>query len=112
MATKDESKRRRSMYKRLSTLAAAAALALTLAASAASAATKTVAIRVEGMKCGKCSGSVAKALKATPGVEDAEVNVERGEAVVRYDDEKVTEARLREVINATGFKAVEGKSGN
>ena len=26
-----------------------------------------------------------------------------------YDDEKVTEAKLREVINATGFKAVEDK---
>lgn len=100
------------MYKRVSTFAAAAALAITLAASAASAATKTVAIRVEGMKCGRCSSSVAKALKATPGVEDAEVSTERSEAVVRYDDEKVTEARLREVINATGFKAVEGKSGN
>lgn len=100
------------MFKRVMTFAAAAALALTLAASAASAATKTVTIRVEGMKCGRCSGSVAKALKETPGVEDAEVNAGKGEAVVRYDDEKVTEARLREVINATGFKAVEGGSGN
>ena len=97
------------MYKRVSTLAAAAALALTLAASAASAATKTVTIRVEGMKCGKCSGSVAKALKATAGVEAAEVNAEKGEAVVTYDDEKVTEARLREVIDAAGFKAVAEK---
>jgi copper chaperone len=59
------------------------------------------------MKCGNCSSSVAKALKATGGVQDAQVNYEKGEAVVTYDDEKVNEAKLREVINGTGFKAEE-----
>ena len=71
------------------------------------AAAKKSTIRVEGMKCKNCSGSVAKALKATAGVTSVEVSHERSEAVVEYDDEKVTEAKLREVINATGFKAVE-----
>jgi mercuric transport protein len=71
--------------------------------------TKKSAIRVEGMMCSKCTASVEKALKATPGVEKVEVNLQRKEAVVEYDDEKVTEAKLREVINSTGFKAVEPK---
>jgi copper chaperone CopZ len=75
----------------------------------ASAATKTVTIRVEGMKCAKCSGAVAKALKATEGVEDAQVSSEKGEAVIKYDDQKLTETKLREVINGTGFKVVEEK---
>lgn len=88
----------------------AIALVLTLGAVSVSAATKTVTIRVEGMKCGRCSGSVTKALKATPGVEDAQVNLEKGEAVVKYDDEKVTEIKLREIINRTGFKTVEEKT--
>ena len=74
--------------------------------------TKKSTIRVDGMKCNKCSGSVEKALKATPGVEKVEVSLDRKEAVVEYDDAKVTEAKLREVINATGFKAVEEKSGS
>jgi copper chaperone CopZ len=69
--------------------------------------TKTVTIRVEGMKCAKCSASVTKALKATEGVEDAQVSSDKGEAVIKYDDQKVTETKLREVINSTGFKAVE-----
>ena len=60
----------------------------------------------------KCTGSVEKALKATPGVEKVEVSLDRKEAVVEYDDAKVTEAKLREVINSTGFKAVEEKSGS
>ena len=71
--------------------------------------TKKATIRVDGMTCAKCTGSVEKALKATAGVEKVEVSLERKEAVVEYDDEKVTEAKLREVINATGFKAVEAK---
>jgi copper chaperone CopZ len=84
-------------------------LALSLGAISALAATKTTTIRVEGMHCKMCSASVTKALKATEGVEQVEVSHEKGEAVIRYDDQKVTEAKLREVINSTGFKAVEEK---
>ena len=75
-----------------------------------SAITRRATIRVEGMDCKGCSVSVEKALKATPGVSKAEVSLERKEAVVEYDDEKVTEVRLREVIDDTGFKAVAGQS--
>jgi mercuric transport protein len=74
--------------------------------------TKKSTIRVEGMTCNKCTGSVEKALKATPGVEKVEISLQKKEAVVEYDDQKVTEAKLREVINATGFKTVEEKSGS
>lgn len=84
-------------------------LVLSLGVISASAATKTVTIRVEGMRCNNCSTSVTKALKATDGVEKVEVSHEKGEAVIQYDDQKVTEARLREVINGTGFKVVEEK---
>ncbi len=85
-------------------------LVLSLGASSVSAAIKTTTIRVEGMHCKMCSASVTKALKATAGVEKVEVSFEKGEAVIQYDDQKVTEAKLREVINGTGFKAVEEKS--
>lgn len=93
------------MKARLIGFAAACALALALGAVSAMAATKTVTIRVKGMKCANCASSVAKALKATRGVEDAKVSSEKGEAVVTFDDEKVTETKLREVIDGTGFKS-------
>ena len=93
------------MKARLTSFAAACALALALGAVSAFAATRTVTIRVKGMRCGNCSSSVAKALKATQGVQEAQVSSEKGEAVVTFDDEKVTEAQLREVIDATGFKS-------
>jgi copper chaperone CopZ len=85
-------------------------IVLSLGTLSISAATKTATIRVEGMHCKMCSASVAKALKATDGVEKVEVSHEKGVAVIQYDDQKVTEAKLREVINGTGFKAVEEKS--
>jgi copper chaperone CopZ len=72
------------------------------------AARKTSKIRVEGMHCKMCSESLTKALKATPGVEKVNVSAETGEAIVQFDDQKVTEAKLRDVINKTGFKALEG----
>src|SRR5688572_5320321 len=97
------------MLNRITNFAVSAVLVLTLGLISASAATKTVTIRVEGMKCAKCSGAVAKALKATEGVEDAQVSSEKGEVVIKYDDQKLTETKLREVINGTGFKAVEEK---
>ena len=94
------------MRKRIIRLAVSSVLVLTLGVITAAAFTKTVTIKVEGMKCAKCSSSVTKALKATEGVQDAEVSSEKGEAVIKYDDQKLSEAKLREVINSTGFKAV------
>lgn len=95
------------MCRRISNFAIACAMALTLGLTTAFAATKTTTIRVAGMKCNHCSSSVAKALKATAGVQEAEVSFEKGHVVITYDDEKVTEVKLREVINGTGFKVAE-----
>jgi copper chaperone CopZ len=81
-------------------------MVMALCVMTAAAFTKTVTIKVEGMKCAKCSSSVSKALKATEGVEDATVRSDKGEAVIKYDDQKTNETKLREVINSTGFKAV------
>ena len=95
------------MLRRITSLVVSVVLVLTLGVITAAAAPKTVTIKVKGMKCAKCSASVTKALKATDGVEDAEVSSEKGEAVIKYDDQKLTETKLREVINSTGFKAEE-----
>ena len=97
------------MLNRITSLVISGVLVLTLGVITAAAFTKTVTIKVAGMKCAKCSASVSKALKATDGVEAAEVSSEKGEAVIKYDDQKLNEAKLREVINSTGFKAAEEK---
>ena len=97
------------MKKRASGLALIANL-LVLTAVSAYATTKTTTIHVQGMHCKMCSASVTKALKAVDGVEKVDVSFEKGTAIVAYDDQKVTEERLREVINSTGFKVVDEKT--
>ena len=94
------------MRNRIISVVVTSVMVLTLGVITAAAFTKTATIKVEGMKCAKCSSSVSKALKATEGVEDVQVSSEKGEAVIKYDDQKTSEAKLREVINSTGFKAV------
>jgi periplasmic mercuric ion binding protein len=78
-------------------------LALIFSTSTVWAATKSVTLRVKGMSCGGCANSLEKALKSTEGVQEARVSFERGKAVIKYDDQKVTVAKLRLVINSTGF---------
>jgi len=97
------------MLSRITKFVLGAVLVLSVGVITASAFTKTVTIKVDGMMCAKCSASVTKALKATEGVQEAQVSSEKGEAVIKYDDQKLTEAKLREVINSTGFKAAEPK---
>ena len=97
------------MLNRITSLVVGLVMVLALGVMTAAAFTKTVTIKVDGMKCAKCSASVSKALKATEGVESAEVSSEKGEAVIKYDDQKLDEDKLREVINSTGFKAAEEK---
>ena len=81
------------------------ALVLAVCADAAMAATRTTTIYVTGMTCAGCAISIEQVLKNTDGVEEARVSFERGEAVVKYDDRKVTAARLREAINGIGYRA-------
>ena len=97
------------MRNRITKLVVSGVLVLTLGVITAMAFTKTVTIKVDGMMCEKCSSSVTKALKATEGVEEAQVSSDKGEAVIKYDDQKLDETKLREVINSTGFKAVAEK---
>ena len=93
------------MRNRIISLVVGTVMVMALCVMTAAAFTKTVTIKVEGMKCAKCSSSVSKALKATEGVEDASGS-KGPEAVIKYDDQKTNETKLREVINSTGFKAV------
>lgn len=82
--------------------AAAMVLSMSIMASAA---TRTTTIYVDGMTCGGCAISIEQVLKNTEGVEDVRVNFERAEAVVKYDDRKVTASKLPAVVKSIGFRA-------
>lgn len=97
------------MKKRL--LAGAVVILALALCGAASAATRTVVIKVKGMTCGSCAIAIEQTLKATEGVEGAEVSYESGEARVKYDGRKVSLAKLREIINDMGYE-VGGRRAN
>ncbi len=58
------------------------------------------------MTCNHCSMRVAKALKAVPGVQDAKVDLQKGEAAVTYDEGKVTLEKLSSAIVDAGYKVL------
>ncbi len=67
--------------------------------------TKTVLMPVEGMSCVVCAASVKKALQSIDGVQEAEINLERREARVRYVEGKVSPKQLVAAVNHLGYKA-------
>ncbi len=67
--------------------------------------TKIVRIPVQGMSCVVCAASVKKALESIDGVQEAEVDLERREARVRYGEGKVSPEQWVAAINELGFKA-------
>ena len=66
---------------------------------------RTVTVRVDGMICMVCAGSVKNALKAVHGVENAEVSLEKRSATVAYEHGKVSVDELTRVISHLGYKA-------
>jgi len=61
-------------------------------------------LKIQGMTCNHCVMRVAKALKAVPGVQDAQVDLQKAEAVVTYDDAKVTTEKLSFAVVEAGYK--------
>lgn len=54
----------------------------------------TATLRVEGLLCSACAANVRRHLGAVEGVRSAEVDLERGEALVTYDPERAAPESL------------------
>jgi copper chaperone len=65
----------------------------------------TATLKVKGMTCQACVSKVAKSLKAVEGVKDAKVSLDKEQAVVTYDADKVKPAKLIAAVKDSGFKA-------
>ncbi len=62
-----------------------------------------ITLPVEGMTCAACQANVQRALKATPGVTTAAVNLMTHEATVHYDPSATNPESLVAAINDTGY---------
>ena len=65
----------------------------------------TIELQVRGMTCASCVGRVERALKAEPGVLEAQVNLATERATVRVLEGTVTSERLAAVIAEAGYGA-------
>ncbi|SHI33014.1 heavy metal translocating P-type ATPase [Desulfofundulus thermosubterraneus] len=70
---------------------------------------KQASIPVEGMTCAACVARVERALKNTPGVTGAVVNLVTGKASVEYDPEKVSVEQLVKTIRELGYQVPTGE---
>ncbi len=63
-------------------------------------------LKIQGMTCNHCVMRVAKALKAVPGVQDAQVDLQKGEASVTFDEAKATQENMSKAVVEAGYKVV------
>jgi len=69
------------------------------------AATTTVTLSVPGMDCPVCPITVKKALTKVDGVTKAEVNFDKRQAVVTFDDAKTNVETLTKATKDAGYPA-------
>jgi Cu+-exporting ATPase len=64
-----------------------------------------VRFAVEGMHCASCTALVAESLGEHAGVASVSVDLDSGEAVVRFDPDEVGVGELSSVIAEAGYPA-------
>jgi copper ion binding protein len=67
--------------------------------------TKTT-LKIQGMTCNHCVMRVAKALKAVAGVQDAQIDLQKAEAAIAFDETRVDIEKLSVAVVDAGYKVV------
>ncbi|MBL8898627.1 MAG: copper-translocating P-type ATPase [Planctomycetes bacterium] len=75
--------------------------------SSAAPAQETLELDVQGMTCMGCAGRVERALRAVPGVRDAQVNFALRRASVDIDPQRTSFAPLAEALRDAGYDVLE-----
>ena len=65
--------------------------------------TEKCRIKIGGMQCSFCVESIRKAYSRTDGVVDVGVSLSHEEALVQYDPEKVSPAKLQDTLRSMGY---------
>ncbi len=75
------------------------------AAATAATALHSATLAIDGMTCGACSVTVRTAAKKLAGVAEVEVDVDAGQATVRFDPARVDAAAVAKAITDAGYPA-------
>ncbi|PSP88357.1 heavy metal translocating P-type ATPase [Halobacteriales archaeon QS_4_69_34] len=65
--------------------------------------TKQAQYNIGGMSCSFCAETINKAYGRTDGVEDVDVSLAHEELLVEYDDERLSEAVVKDVVRDLGY---------
>jgi len=66
---------------------------------------ESVTVKVGGMTCMGCVGSVTRVLQAVDGVSKVDVSLEKAQASIEYDPKRATRELLRAAIEDAGYDA-------
>ncbi|MBT3262258.1 copper-binding protein [Candidatus Woesearchaeota archaeon] len=62
-----------------------------------------IELKIEGMHCPSCSMLIADALEDI-GVSNSDINAETGNAVIEFDESKVSVEKIKKTIVDEGYK--------
>lgn len=65
---------------------------------------KEIELNIKGMHCTGCSNRLEKVLSNLEGIESARVSFEEAKAFIKFDEEKQSEAGIKEAIADAGFE--------
>jgi Cu+-exporting ATPase len=68
---------------------------------------REVVLQILGMSCPSCSEGIQKGLARMDGVIEAKVNFASKEAIVRFDEDKISLDKIKAAIKRGGYEAVE-----
>ena len=64
---------------------------------------QTETLKIAGMSCGGCVGTIEAALKAVTGVANAKVSLANHEATVQFSDRQTSHEQLQSAIEKAGY---------
>ena len=64
---------------------------------------KKITLNVKGMHCSSCEVLLKDILGDEAGVANAQISVAKGTAVVEFDENKITEDKIKDIIRKEGY---------
>jgi copper chaperone CopZ len=65
---------------------------------------ETVEFKISGMTCAGCEHHVSTEINKLKGIVEVKVSYEKGNAIVKFDNSKITLDNIEKAINSTGYK--------
>ena len=63
-----------------------------------------IKLKTKGMHCPSCEILVKDSLEESEGVNKADVNHKSGEVKVNFNESKIKESKIKEIINKEGYE--------